>query len=146
MGHEVIQLCHWCGELRGNPPGPRGSRFASRCRQPEWHRWDKTKAPDRMPIAPAYSESEQEVILQIFKNMLQEVTKDGGKKRAAGLKAPWWMDDQHEAGMFSHLGKWKQKVLVDKDSGAHPLVHLAWRALALAYQETYGKVDPESAA
>ena len=44
--------------------------------------------------------------------------------------------------MFSHLSKWKHGDLKDKDSGSHPLVHLAWRALAIAYQETYGKVEP----
>ncbi len=32
--------------------------------------------------------------------------------------------------------KWKQGELHDKDSGAHPLVHAAWRCLAIACSET----------
>jgi len=35
---------------------------------------------------------------------------------------------------------------MDPDSRAHPLVHLAWRALAIAYQETEGRVDPDDLA
>jgi hypothetical protein len=75
--------------------------------------------------------------------MLGSVTKDGGKKRASGEKPPWWVDGSHEAAMFSHINKWKHGEKADKDSGAHPLVHLAWRALAIAYQETQGQVEPK---
>lgn len=67
--------------------------------------------------------------------MLSSATKDGGKKRASGAKVSWKIDPEHEAAIFSHLSAWKHGVKVDKDSGAHPLVHLAWRALAVAYQE-----------
>ena len=81
--------------------------------------------------------------MTVFMNLLRSATKDGGKKRAAGTKPPWWCDDEHEAAMFSHLNKWKHGEQFDKDSGAHPLVHLAWRALAIAYQETHGPVDPQ---
>jgi hypothetical protein len=52
------------------------------------------------------------------------------------------MDVSHEPAVFSHLNKWKHGEWQDPDSGAHPLVHLAWRALAIAYQETYGRRDP----
>lgn len=47
--------------------------------------------------------------------------------------------------MFSHLSHWKHGELVDPDSLAHPLVHLAWRALAIAWQETHAtdKIDVE---
>jgi len=89
-----------------------------------------------------YDATEQSVVLRVFMNMLDSVTKDGGRKRAAGTKPPWWRDDSHEAAMFSHINKWKHGVKVDPDSGVHPLVHLAWRALAIAYRETVGSVDP----
>lgn len=89
-----------------------------------------------------YDANEREVLLSVFVGMLRGPTSDGGDKRNRGLKPPWWRDDQHERALFSHLAKWKRGETVDKDSGSHPLVHLAWRALAIAYQETRGKVDP----
>lgn len=90
----------------------------------------------------SYDANEQDVVIDTFRQMLWDATKDGGKKRAAGTKPPWYIDQSHEAAIFSHLNKWKHGERKDKDSGAHPLVHLAWRALAIAYQETYGTVDP----
>lgn len=90
----------------------------------------------------AYDATEQDVILRTFGEMLAAVTRDGGRKRQAGSKPPWWQDYSHEAAIFSHLDKWKHGLLKDADSGTHPLVHLAWRALAIAYQEMYGTVDP----
>lgn len=87
--------------------------------------------------------TEQSTVLDVFKEMLKAATGDGGRKRAAGFKPPWWRDLAHEPAIFSHLNKWKHGERVDHDSGAHPLVHLAWRALAIAYQESYGLVDPE---
>jgi hypothetical protein len=89
--------------------------------------------------------TEQEVVLRVFREMLRAATSDGGRKRAMGAKPPWWRDPTHEPAIFSHLCAWKHGVQKDHDSGAHPLVHLAWRALAIAYQETYGRVDPERA-
>src|SRR5437899_9988115 len=89
-----------------------------------------------------YDASEQGYITAIFSLMLKSATVDGGAKRLAGTKPPWWRDDGHEAAIFSHLDKWKHGVKKDDHSGAHPLVHMAWRALAIAYQETYGLVDP----
>ena len=76
-------------------------------------------------------------IIFVFADMLLPVTGDGGRKRAAGLKPHWTVDTSHEAAIFSHLSKWKHGEKVDSDSGAHPLVHLAWRALAIAWQETH---------
>lgn len=87
--------------------------------------------------------TEQDVVLRQFSRMLRKATADGGRKRQAGLKPPWWEDPSHEAAIFSHLSKWKKGERFDPDSGAHPLVHLAWRALAIAYQETYEKAVPE---
>ena len=87
-------------------------------------------------------EHERAVVLAEFHNMLAAATGDGSRKRQRGEKPPWWKDESHEAAIFSHLNKWKHGEKKDKDSGEHPLVHLAWRALAIAYQETHGKVDP----
>lgn len=90
-----------------------------------------------------YDATEQDVLLGIFKAMLREATSDGGRKRATGQKPPWWRDQSHEAAIFSHLNKWKHGERKDPDSGVHPLVHMAWRALAIAYQETFGLTDPQ---
>jgi hypothetical protein len=90
-----------------------------------------------------YDSSEQDLLMEVFAQLLRSATKDGGAKRARGEKPPWWRDPSHEAAIFSHLNKWKHGEFADKDSGAHPFVHLAWRALAIAYQETYGKRDPK---
>lgn len=87
--------------------------------------------------------TEQATVLTIFGLMLESATGDGSIKRKAGTKPPWWRDLAHEPALFSHLNKWKHGERVDHDSGVHPLVHLAWRALAIAYQETYGLVDPD---
>lgn len=79
---------------------------------------------------------EQEDVTKLFAEMLHQASKDGGAKRDRGEKIPWELDE-HEPALFSHLNKWKHGELVDEDSGAHPLVHMAWRALAIAWQETY---------
>jgi hypothetical protein len=91
-----------------------------------------------MPFNPA----EQDVVIEAFVKMLRAATKDGGNKRARGEKPPWWNDDSHLPAIFSHLNKYFHGEKVDKDSGASPLIHLAWRALALAYIETHGRVAP----
>lgn len=95
-------------------------------KQPTFSMWENEEV---------YDPAEQDDIARIFSMMLAHATGDGGAKRKAGEKPPWWKDNSHEAGMFSHLSKWKHGELVDEDTGVHPLVHLAWRALAIAYQE-----------
>ena len=80
-------------------------------------------------------------VLGRFANELAKATGDGSKKRQAGTKSPWYEDDSHEAAIFSHLTKWKRGELIDADSGAHPLVHAAWRCLAIACRES-GNVPP----
>lgn len=88
--------------------------------------------------------AEREDVLARFADELRKATGDGSKKRQAGEKPPWYRDDSHEAAMFSHINKWKHGETADPDSGAHPLVHLAWRALAIACRETFntpGTVD-----
>jgi hypothetical protein len=86
---------------------------------------------------------ERHDILSRFSGELGRVTADGSRKRQAKEKPPWYLDDSHEAAIFSHLNKWKHGETVDPDSGAHPLVHLAWRALAIACKETGNIPCPE---
>lgn len=83
-----------------------------------------------------YDPSEQSDVMARFMEELQKPTGDGGKKRTSIGKPPWYLDDSHEGAVFSHLTKWKRGELVDPDSGAHPLVHAAWRCLAIACRET----------
>lgn len=85
---------------------------------------------------------ERNDVLRRFSEELAKATGDGSKKRQAGTKPPWYRDESHEGAIFSHLTKWKRGELVDPDSGAHPLVHLAWRALAIVCQES-GNVPAE---
>lgn len=88
--------------------------------------------------------TEAEAVIEEFTRMLRQVTGDGAKKRAAGTKPPWWRDESHLPAVFSHLNKWYHGERVDADSGQHPLVHAAWRLLAIAYQETSGRIPPGS--
>lgn len=99
-----------------------------------------TSSGDAGYMGPA--PGEQALTLSVFQEILRDATKDGGRKRKAGLKPAWWNDLTHEPALFSHLAKWKRGEQRDGDSGAHPLVHLAWRALAIAYIETWGHNDP----
>jgi len=90
--------------------------------------------------------AERNDVLNRFATELAKATGDGSKKRQAGGKPPWYVDDSHEAAIFSHLMKWKRGELTDPDSGAHPLVHAAWRCLAIACRETGNVPEPESPA
>ena len=81
-------------------------------------------------------------VLARFTAELAKATGDGSKKRQAGTKPPWYEDGAHEAAVFSHLMKWKRGELVDPDSGAHPLVHAAWRLLAIACRESGNTPKP----
>lgn len=74
-------------------------------------------------------------VLARFYEELKGPTGDGQGKRKNG-KPPWYIDPDHHRAMFSHYHKWLKGELVDEDSGKHPLVHMAWRALAIACQET----------
>ena len=81
-------------------------------------------------------QSESEDLLERFLFELRQATGDGHQKRKAGTKPPWYRDPSHEGAIFSHLTKWKRGEKVDPDSGAHPLVHAAWRCLAIACRES----------
>lgn len=84
----------------------------------------------------SYDPSEQDEIAAIFAELLRGPTQDGGRKREAGTKVPWTVD-LHEQALYRHLGRWESGELTDADSGCHPLVHVAWRALAIAWQDAH---------
>lgn len=83
--------------------------------------------------------AEQTEIIGIFAHMLRRPTEDGGHKRQRGEKLHWKVDPDHEDAMLRHLDRWAAGETQDPDSGAHPLVHVAWRALAMAWQDTEGE-------
>ena len=83
-----------------------------------------------------YWQQERVDVMTRFTEELKKVTGDGSKKRQAKEKPPWYQDSSHEAAIFSHLMKWKKGHKLDPDSGAHPLVHAAWRCLAIACSES----------
>lgn len=89
-----------------------------------------------------YWADERQDVLDRFADELSKATGDGSKKRQSGEKPAWYNDPSHEAAIFSHLMKWKKGEKVDPDSGAHPLVHAAWRCLAIALRET-GNIPDE---
>ena len=84
---------------------------------------------------PKYDASEQHQMLKEFEKMLRGPIEDGGRKRAAGLKVSWKDDDSHEGAMYRHLNRWAKGETVDEDSGSHPLIHVAVRAMMIAWQE-----------
>lgn len=79
---------------------------------------------------------ERNDVLRRFRQELEKATGDGSKKRQAGTKPPWYEDGDHLRGIFSHLTKYFAGEKFDKDSGAHTLVHCAWRCLAIACRES----------
>ena len=84
-----------------------------------------------------YDPTEQDEIIEMFTDLLRLPTQDGGKKRRAKVKVNWKVDPGHLPGLFSHLDEYFHGRLVDKDSKTHPMVHAAWRCLALALQDIH---------
>lgn len=80
--------------------------------------------------------AEQVEIIGEFAYLLRGPTSDGARKRERNEKPHWKVDPSHEAALYRHLERWTSGELVDGDSGSHPLVHVAWRALAIAWQQT----------
>lgn len=93
-------------------------------------------ATDEIHTAGEYDPREQAEIIAEFVALLRAPIADGARKRAAGTK-PSWRVDRHADAMYRHLRRWEAGELVDADSGAHPLTHVAFRALAIAWQETH---------
>lgn len=83
-----------------------------------------------------WTDGEPTEILVTFTGMLAAATGDGAKKRQAGEKVSWKVDDGHWPAAVRHIIRWEGGEKVDADSLAHPLVHAAWRLLAVAHQET----------
>jgi len=85
-----------------------------------------------------YDPSEQDEVIEQFVALLRGPTRDGGAKRAKGEKVSWKVDTSHEAAIHRHIRRrYCDGQLEDPDSGCHPLVHAAWRCLAVAWQETH---------
>lgn len=82
--------------------------------------------------------AEQAEVLQEFCQMLAAPSRDGGAKRAAGTKVSWKIDPGHVAALYRHLDRYEAGEKHDPEHEVHPLVAVAWRALAVAYQETHG--------
>lgn len=83
-----------------------------------------------------YDPAEQSEILDVFRQLMWPVVADGGRKRAARAKPHWTVDPDHLNALERHLHRYDMGERVDADSGAHPMVHVAARALMLAWQET----------
>lgn len=75
-------------------------------------------------------------VLTEFLALLEGPTLDGQNKRRKGRKPDWRVDAEHISAMYRHLRRWENGERIDADSGSHPLAHVAWRALAIAWQET----------
>ena len=119
----------------GNPPIDLQAQMFNRLRVQQGS--PPMSQHDEVPFQDAPTPRDEQIdLLNTFRTMLQAVAADGGRKRAAGLKPSWKIDPSHEAALFSHLSRWKHGEKRDPDSGVHPLIHLAWRALARAWQET----------
>lgn len=82
-----------------------------------------------------WSPTEPDEIMRAFVEILKLPTADGAHKRQTAGKVSWKVDEGHRAAMYRHLRRWQEGELVDEDSGAPALAHVAWRALALAWQE-----------
>lgn len=81
-------------------------------------------------------QQEREDILRRFIVELSKATKDGSAKRQRGEKPPWYEDESHWKAALRHLDRWNlYGEKHDPCSSAHPLVHAAWRLLAIACRE-----------
>lgn len=81
--------------------------------------------------------TEADEILAEFARLLRPVLADGATKRRPHA----WQtaaSDRHQLAFFRHYMRWINGERADADSGAHPLVHVAFRALAIAWQEMRG--------
>lgn len=76
-------------------------------------------------------------IYREFTKLLAGPTNDGQHKRAAGVKPIWKVDRGHQAALLRHLSRALHGEGPDAESGASPWAHVAWRACALAWQDTH---------
>lgn len=104
----------------------------------EWHDFDCGIAggfPHRASDHDDWTPSEPAEVIAEFTKLLRGPTGDGASKRRSGDKVSWKVDPGHIQAAFRHIGYWSAGEQADKDSGCHPLVHAAWRFLAIAWQE-----------
>ncbi len=87
---------------------------------------------DDRPVDP---ELEAQDTMRTLSSLMMPVVMDGARKRFAGTKVHWLRDYTHVSALYRHLRRWENGELVDKDSGAHPLIHVAVRALMQAGRE-----------
>jgi FMN phosphatase YigB (HAD superfamily) len=112
--------------------------FAARLPAGGWSKPSLKRLLDEQPPARRPLRTpEQNEILGAFVDMLAGPTGDGAVKREAGVKPLWKVDDSHEAAAFRHVERWRGGEQADADSGCHPLIHAAWRLLAVAYREMH---------
>lgn len=97
------------------------------------------------PVWTHEAVEEVEEILNTFVGLLAVPTADGQAKRKIG-KPHWKVDPDHEAAMRRHWDRYERGETADQDNGCHPLVAVAWRALALAWQEEEQWPKPPSSA
>lgn len=141
-----------CDAEVGEPCRPKQPTVAATREPPQFDAVadDVTAVEDAIDITAAEQArqemwvNERQDVLDRYTAELAKATGDGSKKRQANQKPPWYRDDTHEAAVYSHLMKWKRGELADPDSGAHPLVHAAWRLLAIACRENGNNPDWES--
>lgn len=79
-------------------------------------------------------EHEADEIIAEFARLLRPVLADGATKREPHT----WQQTTvgtHVLKIARHWDRWVRGERHDADSGAHPLVHVAFRALAIAWRE-----------
>lgn len=64
-------------------------------------------------------------------------TSEGAKKRTGTERPVWQVDPDHLNAAKRHLQRYLDGETADETSGCHPLVHAAWRLLAVACNEVY---------
>jgi len=68
---------------------------------------------------------------------LAEVFTIGAKKYAEHNWKKGMKFSRMQGSMMRHLLKWQKGEKTDEESGLHPLLHVAWNALALVYYEKH---------
>jgi len=152
-GMAALPLCVKCTTY--HDPEPQyvgGCRYQTQLIAPMAPRSGNLKPPYTKVLTPIGGEyappecprCERTTVNLVMAKMLRACTGDGSSKRQKGIKPAWYDDPTHEAAIFSHMRRWKSGEKRDPDSGAHPMTHVGWRSLAIAYMEINGAgVNPD---